>query len=148
MKTIVVATDGSPAAHEAVELGIELAGPLEAKVVFTHVLAGVDWSDEGHGTPRHPVTPETQEALDGALALAEEAGVDAHVELIVGEGHVADELVEFAERAEADLIVVGSRGLGAIAGTFLGSVSRHVLHEARQPVLVARRTRQPAAKDD
>jgi len=55
-------------------------------------------------------------------------------------GDTVDELVAYADTIDADLIVVGSRGHGAIASAVVGSVSRGVLHEARRPVLVVRGT--------
>ena len=61
--------------------------------------------------------------------------VEADWEILQGEA--APEIVRLARDREADLIVVGSRGLGAVAGTLLGSVSHTVVHEADRPVLVA-----------
>ena len=55
-------------------------------------------------------------------------------------GNPIDEIVAYADSIDADLIVVGSRGHGAV-GARLGSVSQGVLHKARRPVLVFRRAR-------
>jgi nucleotide-binding universal stress UspA family protein len=70
------------------------------------------------------------------MLTADEHGVEADWEILQGEP--ATEIVRLASERDADLIVLGSRGLGAVAGAFLGSVSREVLHEADRPVLVAR----------
>jgi nucleotide-binding universal stress UspA family protein len=64
-------------------------------------------------------------------------GVEAEPEVL--EGDPADRILELARMRDVDLIVVGSRGLGPIAGTLLGSVSREVLQHADRPVLVATR---------
>jgi nucleotide-binding universal stress UspA family protein len=53
-------------------------------------------------------------------------------------GNTVDEIVAYADSVDADLVILGSRGHGAIAGTVLGSVSLGVLHEAMRPVLVVR----------
>jgi nucleotide-binding universal stress UspA family protein len=53
-------------------------------------------------------------------------------------GDPREALLEVARSENADLIVVGSRGLGAVAGALLGSVSSKVVHHADRPVLVAR----------
>jgi nucleotide-binding universal stress UspA family protein len=71
--------------------------------------------------------------------LAAEKGFGVQTELLTGSP--VDEIVAYADTIDADLIVVGSRGHGALASAVLGSVSQGVLHEARRPVLVFRRAR-------
>lgn len=64
------------------------------------------------------------------------AGMGATVDRTqVRTGDFADEIAEAAEKMGVDLIVLGSRGLGAVRGAFLGSVSQKVLHYAEQMVL-------------
>jgi nucleotide-binding universal stress UspA family protein len=53
-------------------------------------------------------------------------------------GDTVDEIVAYADNLDVDLIVVGSRGHGALAGALLGSVSRGVLSESKRPVAVIR----------
>ncbi len=142
MKTIVIATDGSPSAQEAVELGLDLAAEQKADAVLVHVAPAVDLlPTTGFGmsaAQQHELTDEDRRSLEDAKALATELGVEATTELLVG--NAVDEIVAYADSVDADLIVIGSRGHGAIAGALLGSVSLGVLHEARRPVLVVRGT--------
>lgn len=85
------------------------------------IVAGVDGS------------PSSLEALRWTVGQAELTGstVDAVVE-----GHPAEALLDAADGA--DLLVVGSRGRGGFASALLGSVSQHVTHHARCPVVVIR----------
>jgi nucleotide-binding universal stress UspA family protein len=140
MKKILIATDGSSAAREAVELGLELAQEHAAEVTFVHVAPVLDRSVVvGLGVPAalpHRIDELDRKPLEDALAVAAERDVDAQAELLAGVP--ADEIVAYADTIDADLIVVGSRGRGAVATALLGSVSRGVLHEARRPVLVVR----------
>ena len=140
MKKILIATDGSASAREAIEFGLELAEEHAAEVAFVHVVPVLDRSfADGIGVPAavpHRVDEVDRKPLEEALAAAAERDLDATAELLAGEP--ADEIVAYADSLDADLIVVGSRGRGAIATALLGSVSRGVLHEARRPVLVVR----------
>jgi nucleotide-binding universal stress UspA family protein len=152
MKRIVIATDGSPSASEAVEFGLELAAEQSAEAIFVHVAPAVDVlpTAGGFGTPGglpHELTEYDRSSLEEAAGLASEEGVEARTELLTGDP--ACEIVAYADSIDAGLIVVGSRGHGALASALLGSVSRGVLHEARRPVLVVRgapaRVRPPTA---
>ena len=63
---------------------------------------------------------------------------DVEVAYEVVEGDPVDVILELARVRDVDLIVVGSRGLGAVRGLVLGSVSNAILHQADRPVLVAK----------
>ena len=146
MKKILIATDGSPSAGEAIEFGLELAAEHAAGVTFVHVAPVLDRSASSVGVPAavpHRIDEVDRRPLEEALALVAEHDVDAQVELLAG--LPADEIVTYADTIDADLIVLGSRGRGAVASALLGSVSCAVLHEARRPVLVVRgaRVREP-----
>ena len=146
MKKILIATDGSPAAADAVDFGLELAAEQDATVTFVTVVPMPEWErDLGQG-PAGPLpsftTPADYAPLDDARALAAEHDVAATSELIAGDP--VDVIVSLADSIDAGLIVVGSRGRGAVAATMLGSVSRGVLQHTRRPVLVVRGARTPA----
>jgi nucleotide-binding universal stress UspA family protein len=140
MKKILIATDGSPPAREAVHLGLELAHESEAEVTFVHVIDASP--DRAMFGPAGPLSdwpaPGDYRSLLEAAKFAAAQGVAAKTLLLAG--NTVDEIVSCADSIGADLIVVGSRGFGPIRATLLGSTSRALLHETRRPVLVVSAT--------
>ena len=141
MKRILVGVDGSPESLEAVKWTADLAGAVGAEVIVASVYgmfpsmvmpgAGYYITDEALATWRK----QLQEDLDGDWSKAlREAGV--RVVTKVEEGHAADVLLGLAEANQVDLIVVGSRGHGAVAEMLLGSVSHNLVLRAPCPVVV------------
>jgi nucleotide-binding universal stress UspA family protein len=141
MERILIAIDGSPASHEAVEFGVELAAEQNAAVTFVHVVRAVDVIPTtcfgmGAGARPHEVTDEERQPLVEAKAVAEQRGVRATAKLLVGDA--VDEIVACADNLDVDLIVIGSRGHGTLTSALLGSVSRGVVSESKRPVLIIR----------
>jgi len=140
MNRILIATDGSPAADEAVEVGLDLAAEQRAAVTVVHVAPPFDvipWSGIGMTSAfPHELDVTDRAPLERASRLAEQRGLEVSTELLVGDP--ADEIVASADSHDVDMIVIGSRGHGALASALLGSVSLGVLHETRRPVLVVR----------
>ncbi|KAJ3702420.1 hypothetical protein LUZ61_006125 [Rhynchospora tenuis] len=78
----------------------------------------------------------SKEVLSKALLICEEKGVKAETVLV--EGDAKEMLCQTAEQMNADVLVVGSRRLGALKRAFLGSVSDHCAHHASCPVLIVK----------
>lgn len=147
MQRILIATDGSESAMEAVDFGIELALEQGAAVTFVHATMPIEWAVYPFGPldaiPSAAPPAEEDEALRAALQRAEAKGVPALPVAVLGDP--VTEVTAYAESMNADLIVVGSRGLGGVTSALLGSVSKGVLKHAGCPVLVVRAAHAPVA---
>lgn len=138
---ILVAVDGSEAsldaarhalqlARDGLRVDIVLATVQEPTYLYEMVLApDADVLERMSGTVG-------ARALAGAEALFKAAGVPYARE--IGSGEVAETVVEMAERLGCSAIVMGARGLGAVRGVLLGSVSQAVLQQARVPVTIVK----------
>jgi nucleotide-binding universal stress UspA family protein len=140
MKQIVIATDGSDAAGHALQQGFSLAEAVGADVAVIHVK---QTPSTVLGTPYYEnmVVEASRHAaavLGDARLHGSRYGVEAEHEVVAGDPAAA--IVDFARARDADVIVVGSRGLGRVSGAILGSVSRAVVQHADRPVLVAKET--------
>ena len=149
MNRILIATDGSKAGTDAVRFGLDLAAGHGAEAVVVHVVPVMDFVPvlAGYGmVGAHTHEPTTHDAslLADAAATARTLGVAVRTVLL--RGNTVDEIVAHADSLDVDLIVVGSRGHGAVGSTLLGSVSLGVLHEAHRPVLVYRDSRVEATQ--
>ena len=132
-ETIVVGLDGSEGSRRALELAVRLAREGEAKLVLAHIEERI--LGKGGG----PMHADEEEVLAGvrreAEALASQ-GVDTSVEATsVMLGGPAHDIEAIADRAGADLIVVGTRGSTPVTGLLVGSVTQRLLHIAKRPVL-------------
>ena len=143
-KTILVPTDGSDDAILAEQVASDLAKRTGAALHLAHVWHFVTYAGDPYFYPA---------ALpDDYLTMYEETGraiVEQEAERIKAtgitvaqthllEGRAADVIADLAEKIGADLIVVGSRGLGPLRRLVLGSVSEGIAHHAPCPVLTVR----------
>jgi nucleotide-binding universal stress UspA family protein len=141
MKTILLATDGSPSAKKATDVAIELAGALDAVLRIISVWR-VPVYDYGYVPLQYtPELVEAQEkgagnAVEQAVAAAKAAGIAATSEL--RQGDASDEICAAAAETSADMIVLGAHGWGTVKRILFGSVSTAVLHHAPCPVLIVR----------
>ena len=133
---IVVGTDGSDTAAAAVSLAVELARQGGATLHFVSVFKDPATSVAVDPALTSAAAREACEELQArAVRLAEGLPVECHVVC----GSPADMIVKVAEGVEADLIVVGSKGMRG-ARRIIGSVPNSVAHNAPCHVLIAKTT--------
>jgi nucleotide-binding universal stress UspA family protein len=137
MNHIVIGTDGSPGGCAAVSEGLEFARRLGASVTFVSVIPSMPVFGDAYYANEH-VEQRTRAHQAAVGALAEAAGVGVSADYEIHEGSTADEILRAGRYHEAELIVVGSRGLGAVAGARLGGVSRRLVQHSSIPVLVVK----------
>jgi nucleotide-binding universal stress UspA family protein len=138
MKRILIATDGSNGAGHALEQGLELASQVGADVVVVYARPSPT-SFLGAPYYQDVITEEAQHArgvITDAKLYATRYDVEVDYEVI--EGDPVEAILSIARSRDVDLIVVGSRGLGAVTSLVVGSVSNAILHQADRPVLVAK----------
>lgn len=140
---VLVATDGSHHARAAEELVSSIEWPSGTRITAIQVQ---ELMPAVRGLPDDMylgLYEDARRRIDEHLeALAADLSLPGRqVDVRLMQGRPASEIVDEARRVGADLIVVGSRGRGAIASTILGSVAAEVIDHAPCPVLVARAPR-------
>jgi len=143
-RSIVVGTDGSDTASEAVRQATQLARTVGARIALVSAYEPVTDArlrDESVQIPLDlswMVNP--REDVDATLAAAaeqiREAGVE--VEVFAVQGDPADAILDVAEERDSDLIVVGNKGMTGAKRFLLGSVPNKISHHAPCSVLIIR----------
>jgi nucleotide-binding universal stress UspA family protein len=144
---IVVGTDGSDTAGEAVRQATELARLSGARLDIVSAFSPVpnqrvrQEAREAPGDVQYEFTPreDVNLILDGASGDAKGSGVE-EVQSHAREGDPADAILDVAEEIKADLIVVGNKGMTGARRFLLGSVPNKVSHHAPCSVIIVRTT--------
>jgi nucleotide-binding universal stress UspA family protein len=138
---LLIPTDFSTSAEQALDYAIRLARPLNARLTVLHVIQPVPMGGAGMGI----VLPEiylqevkegVQSSMEEALARVTAAGLTA--ERIVLYGTPFQEIIETAKARQVDLIVMGTHGRTGLIYVLLGSVAEQVIRLAPCSVLVVR----------
>ena len=137
-KTILVPTDASEAANRALEVALKLAKELGSRIVLLHVVftpeaMGYTLSS-GAAVPQEDISIFGKEALAAATNGIDTGNVPIEKKQIPGHPGLA--IIEEIKSRNIDLVVMGNRGYGPIAGAMMGSVSQRVLTQAGCPVMI------------
>ncbi|MDN7024391.1 universal stress protein [Methanoculleus sp. FWC-SCC1] len=140
-RTILLATDGSENARRATEAAVDLVGELAhpATVVVVHVATAPPAQSRlvrANFDVHTLLEEDARQAVSGTLDRLEAAGLSYTLKVALGEP--VAEILAAAKKENADLIVIGSRGLGAIRGAVMGSVSQKIAQTADCPVMIVR----------
>ena len=137
IKNILIPVDGSDNSDKAVAKAVELAKIYEAKLNFLYV-ANINQLAI-NAALSHAILDAVKKAGQTILTRAENmVPSEVESEIFLETGSPAAVILEFEENLNADLIVMGSRGLGLVKGVLLGSVSQYITERAKCPVLVVK----------
>ncbi|MEP6758566.1 MAG: universal stress protein [Actinomycetota bacterium] len=133
---IVVAVDGSREGGKTVPAAIQLATKFNSSLTVVHVREHTKY--EGSDVDLGPDQP-ADELMESVLGQIRAAGLNAHGEIRrVNPGDTPEQIVSVAKDVDADLIVMGTRGMTEWKSMLLGGVANKVIHHAHCPVLLVR----------
>jgi len=139
-KNILVPTDASEVAQRALIIALEFAKKFNSRILLFHVV----YTPEALGyTLSNGITvPQEEIGIYGKEVLAATLnGIDigtVKLEKKQKPGHPANAILEEVKNGQFDLVVMGNRGYGPIAGAMLGSVSQRILSKAECPVMIVK----------
>lgn len=135
-KKVIWATDGSDAADQALTVARQMAAEVGGELLVVHC---VELTIPGKGGGRFPIyanEDELETKIERQVRELSADGVPAKVRVArASVGEAAHVIAEAASEEGGEVIVVGTRGRGPLAGLLLGSVTQRLLHIAPCPVL-------------
>ena len=139
---ILVAIDGSKDAAEGVKMGLDIAKAQMAKVTLLAVIPiypdiDLEITARARDSLERKLGSQAEQALTKAKESFQAGGISPKA-VIINAGAIADEIVKMAEDEKMDLIVIGSRGLGATGRFSLGGTAMKIISHAPCSVLVAK----------
>lgn len=134
---ILICCDGSKYSVKAIRVSCDLAKKYNSELVLIHVVDRTKKSDILAGAEYTRILRKyAQETLERAQKIVTAQGITPIV--ITKEGNVAEEIIRYSKTSKIDLIVVGSKGLGAVLRFLLGSVSSKIANHALCSVLLVK----------
>ena len=138
LKTILVALDDSELADRVIETLLELVLPQDSKVILCHVFPTTESEMELPADRPHPESSALSYLQIEKQLQSYQAQLSLQTELEIVTGDPAEEIIRLANIYQADLIVIGSRGLTGMTRIVQGSVSIQVVEDAQCSVFVVK----------
>ncbi|MFB6155264.1 MAG: universal stress protein [Haloferacaceae archaeon] len=135
---ILVPTDGSRAAEQAIEHAVDIASQYGARIHALYVVDASAYSslEAGSEVVMDALEEEGEEAVDHVAARAAEADVDVETTVIAGAAYRS--ILRYADDNDIDLIVMGTHGRQGLDRYLLGSVTERIVRTSDVPVLTIR----------
>jgi nucleotide-binding universal stress UspA family protein len=139
-RNIVIATDGSENSQRAISCGVEIAKLSGATVhalyvVDTPSIISETWT-AGKEMVHEMIIREGKKVLSKVKKIIEDSGVE--VKEVLLEGYPSEEIINFAENNNMDLILMGTLGKTGLERFLVGSVAENVVRNSKVPVMVIR----------
>ena len=136
-KRILVCCDGSKYSERAIKLACGMARRYGSELSLIHVVDKTRKSDIFAGSEYTQILRKyATETLERAQKIAKKEGFETKI--VKKEGNVAGEIIQYSKDSKTDLIVVGSKGLGAVLTFFLGSISSKIANHSLCSVLIVK----------
>ena len=136
-KKIIVPADGSENGKRALEHALAIVKRNDAELILVHVANIVSAISGGYVSEQ--IAEDMEETGKKILSeVAEDVPADMKVKCVFEVGSPGPAVLAVAKKYDADLIVMGSRGLGPLKGLFMGSVSSYVTSHSTCPVLIVK----------
>ena len=137
IKKILVPLDGSSNSFRGLDTAIHMARDCQATITGLYVAGIVKPRTNDSITPLEKILlGHAQKIMKKAKLKAAQKGILFFDRVTYGDD--GKRIVEVADKQNFDLIVIGSRGMGAAKEIFLGSTSNYVIHKSKKPVLVVK----------
>ncbi|MGQ0606074.1 MAG: universal stress protein [Candidatus Nitrosotenuis sp.] len=134
---ILVCCDGSKYSEKAINLACAVAKKHDSDLTLMYVVDKTTKSDILAGAEYTKILRKyAQETLESAQKIAKSQGIVPN--LITKEGNIANEIIQYSKASKTDLIVVGSKGLGAVLRFVLGSISSKIADHSLCSVLIVK----------
>lgn len=143
MKNIIVAVDGSKHAFKAVEKAKDIGRAFDCNIILVNAVNTTHYySIETETFVMNDLTV-IEAAKERSKALLEKCkqdlgALDHNITTVILEGDPAHELIDYINKSDADLVIIGSHGVKGLNRFMLGSLVSKVVHQAKMSVLIVR----------